>query len=83
MSSVRGGTRLKRGKGRKSRIGGKTPGLSQEDIEFLIKNTKYDEAEIKEWYKGFKVSIIKPKGKGVCGDGLVHVHRLSKYKQIE
>ncbi len=57
MSSVRGGTRLKRGKGRKSRKN-KTPGLSQEDIDFLTKNTKYDEAEIREWYKGFKVTIF-------------------------
>lgn len=29
--------------------------LTQEDIEFLKKNTKYDEAEIREWFKGFKV----------------------------
>ena len=27
----------------------------QDDIDFLTKNTKYDETEIKEWYKGFKV----------------------------
>jgi len=54
MSSIRGAARLKRAKGRKSRKN-KLPGLSQEDIEFLTKHTKYDEAEIKEWYKGFKV----------------------------
>lgn len=57
MSSLRGGTRLKRGKGRRSRKN-KTPGLSQEDIDYLAKNTKYDEAEIKEWYKGFKVKHL-------------------------
>ena len=29
--------------------------LSGDDIEYLRKNTRYDEKEIKEWYKGFKV----------------------------
>ena len=29
--------------------------LTQEDIEYLKKNTRYDESEIREWYKGFKV----------------------------
>jgi hypothetical protein len=28
--------------------------LTQEDIEYLKKNTRYDESEIREWYKGFK-----------------------------
>ena len=28
--------------------------LSGDDIEYLRKNTRYDEKEIKEWYKGFK-----------------------------
>lgn len=49
-----GGSRLKRSKKRKSRKS-KASGLSQEDLDFLSKNTKYDEEEIKEWYKGFKV----------------------------
>ena len=42
---------------RKSRKGKqrKAKQLSNEDLEFLKKNTKYDEAEIREWYKGFKV----------------------------
>ena len=42
---------------RKSRKGKqrKAKQLSQEDLDFLKKNTKYDEAEIREWYKGFKV----------------------------
>ena len=29
--------------------------LSHDEIEYLRKNTRYDEKEIKEWYKGFKV----------------------------
>ena len=30
--------------------------LSQEDIEYLKINTKFDEQEIREWFKGFKVN---------------------------
>ncbi len=30
--------------------------LLKEDLEFLKSHTRYDEATIKEWYKGFKVS---------------------------
>jgi len=41
-----------KGKGKKGRRS--TAVLTQDDIEFLKKNTRYDEAEIKEWYKGFK-----------------------------
>jgi len=33
--------------------------LSKEDMDFLKSHTRYDEATIKEWYKGFKVSIEK------------------------
>jgi len=29
--------------------------LSKEDLDFLKSHTRYDEATIKEWYKGFKV----------------------------
>jgi hypothetical protein len=29
--------------------------LSKEDMDFLKQHTRYDEATIKEWYKGFKV----------------------------
>jgi len=29
------------------------PGLSQEDLNFLMKNTNRSKKEIKEWYKGF------------------------------
>ena len=32
--------------------------LTKEDMEFLKTHTRYDEATIKEWYKGFKVSIF-------------------------
>ena len=33
--------------------------LSKEDMDFLKSHTRYDEATIKEWYKGFKVSVEK------------------------
>ena len=29
--------------------------LTKEDLEFLKSHTRYDEATIKEWYKGFRV----------------------------
>lgn len=32
--------------------------LTKEDMEFLKTHTRYDEATIKEWYKGFKVSFV-------------------------
>ena len=55
MSAIRGATRLRRGaKARKARKS-KGVGLTQDDIDYLTKNTKYDETEIREWYKGFKV----------------------------
>lgn len=31
--------------------------LTKEDMEFLKTHTRYDEATIKEWYKGFKVCV--------------------------
>lgn len=34
--------------------------LSKEDMDFLKSHTRYDEATIKEWYKGFKVSASAP-----------------------
>lgn len=43
--------------------------LSAEDIDYLKKNTRYDEQEIKEWYRGFKQD---------CPDG-----QLSKEKILE
>lgn len=36
--------------------------LSKEDMDFLKSHTRYDEATIKEWYKGFKVSITRDNG---------------------
>ncbi len=44
--------RSRKGKGKKKMA------LTQDDIDFLKQNTKYDEAEIREWYKGFKVTIF-------------------------
>lgn len=32
--------------------------LTQEDVDYLKKNTRYDEQEIREWYKGFKASRL-------------------------
>lgn len=37
--------------------------LSKEDMDFLKSHTRYDEATIKEWYKGFKVSATTRKKK--------------------
>lgn len=34
--------------------------LTKEDMEFLKTHTRYDEATIKEWYKGFKVTFFYP-----------------------
>lgn len=64
---------------RKSIKGGRkgksnAPALTIEDVEFLKKNTRYDEAEIKEWYKGFKVD---------CPDGqLTKTQILDMYAMI-
>lgn len=33
--------------------------LTKEDMEFLKSHTRYDEATIKEWYKGFKVKFLQ------------------------
>jgi len=46
----------RRGKGGKYKKKSKKTShtLTQDDIEFLKKNTRYDEQEIKEWYRGFK-----------------------------
>lgn len=33
--------------------------LTKEDMEFLKSHTRYDEATIKEWYKGFKVKFMQ------------------------
>ena len=31
--------------------------ISKVDLEYLKKHTRYDEATIKEWFKGFRVSL--------------------------
>lgn len=33
--------------------------LSKEDMDFLKSHTRYDETTIKEWYKGFKVTVFE------------------------
>uniref|UniRef100_A0A1B0DPE9 Uncharacterized protein n=1 Tax=Phlebotomus papatasi TaxID=29031 RepID=A0A1B0DPE9_PHLPP len=38
--------------------------LTKEDMEFLKSHTRYDEATIKEWYKGFKKGLANIKS--VC-----------------
>ena len=55
--------RSRRGKGHASAV------LNQEDVDYLKRNTRYDEQEIKEWYKGFKTD---------CPDGT-----LSKTKILD
>lgn len=32
--------------------------ISKVDLEYLKKHTRYDEATIKEWFKGFRVSHL-------------------------
>ena len=32
--------------------------ISKVDLEYLKKHTRYDEATIKEWFKGFKASSL-------------------------
>ena len=32
--------------------------ISKVDLEYLKKHTRYDEATIKEWFKGFRVSFF-------------------------
>jgi len=52
----------------------KEEGLSQEDINFLMKNTNRSKKEIKEWYKGFLED---------CPDGeLSKDHLVEIYSQI-
>lgn len=31
--------------------------LPKEDLEFLVNNTKFTKMEIKDWYRGFMVSV--------------------------
>jgi len=51
-SQKRGSRRHHRGHRRHR---GKHNNLTQDDIDFLTKNTRYDEGEIRDWYRGFKV----------------------------
>lgn len=54
--------------------------LTQDDIDFLRKNTRYDEQEIREWYKGFKVcrnSYRHYNNQGNIDIGFLLVGRLS------
>ena len=68
-----GGGNMKPGHSRSKRKGRSRRGkkthhritLSQEDIEYLKLNTKFDEQEIREWFKGFKVTFQKTKKK-IC-----------------
>lgn len=46
--------------------------LTKEDMEFLKTHTRYDEATIKEWYKGFKVSNI------LCVDIIIKINFLQQ-----
>lgn len=43
--------------------------LSKEDLRFLQENTKFNKDEIKQWYKGFMVSMY------MCTYRYVAVHR--------
>ena len=59
MDNLRPGDGHRRQKSRRSRRGKKhrkQAKLDQEDVDFLKENTKFDEAEIREWYKGFSVN---------------------------
>lgn len=39
-------------------MGGKSSKkLSKEDLEFLLNNTSFTKPQIKQWYKGFMVSM--------------------------
>ena len=61
MDNLRPGDGHRRQKSRRSRRGKKhrkTQKLDQEDVDFLKENTKFDEAEIREWYKGFSVNYF-------------------------
>ena len=41
------------GKGSKSK-------LPKEDMDFLVQNTNFSRSQIKQWYKGFMVSLASP-----------------------
>ena len=59
MDNLRPGDSHRRHKSRRSRRGKKhrkQAKLEQEDVDFIRENTKFDEQEIREWYKGFSVN---------------------------
>ena len=37
--------------------GSKSKKLTKEDLEFLLSNTNFTKRQIKQWYKGFMVSV--------------------------
>ena len=37
--------------------GGGSKKLSREDMDFLVDNTNFTKQQIKQWYKGFMVSL--------------------------
>ena len=50
-----GRTHHRRHKSRRSRQNHSAVTLTAEDISFLKEHTRYDEQEIRDWHKGFKV----------------------------
>ena len=40
-------------------MGNKTPKLPPDDMTMLMARTSFSEKQIKEWYKGFMVSLNK------------------------
>lgn len=38
--------------------------ISKVDLEYLKQHTRYDEATIKEWFKGFRVSVARVRRPG-------------------
>ena len=46
--------------------------LSQEEIEYLSKHTRYDEQAVRQWYKGFKQDY--PKGR-ITTDEFIEMYK--------
>ena len=46
------------GKASKMGGGGSKKKLAKEDMDFLIDNTNFSKVQIKQWYKGFMVSVL-------------------------
>nr|XP_027200165.1 calmodulin-like protein 12 [Dermatophagoides pteronyssinus] len=47
--------------------------LTDEDVQFLMKNTNYSEKEIRDWYKGFQVDC--PEGK-LSRDKFIEIYKV-------